>query len=122
MVFPLIIAGGLAGVTAWIADKTGIIDIEDAGEEIGEVVGKVIAGVVSSLPEVIEEAGPAIVDGVSEGAKATRESLRGREAALAMGVTVIAISLCCYWAIRSSLTTPRMEWNSPAAMAYRDSI
>ena len=119
---PLLIAAASIGGTAWVADKAGILDLEDAGEEIGETVGKVIAGVVKALPEVIEEVGPAIVDGVSDGAKATRESLRGREGSLAMGITVVAIAVCCFWAIRSSLTRPTMDWNSPGAMAYRDSF
>ena len=100
---PLLV--GIAGVagTAWVADKAGLFDLEDAGEEIGEVIGKVIAGVVSAIPEVVEEAGPAIVDGVAASAVATRESLRGREAALAFGITVLAITFTSYWAIKGTL-------------------
>ena len=107
MVLPILIGGLIIGGSAWMLDKAGVLDMDDAGEEIGEVIGKVIAGMVRAIPEVIEEAGPAVVDGVAGAAVATRESLRGREAALAMGLTVLAIGLTSYWAVKGTLIRPR---------------
>ena len=111
MVLPLIIGiAGLAG-TAWFADKAGILSLEEAGEEIGEVIGKVMVGVIDALPEVIEGVAPAAVDAVAGSVDATRGALSGKEKAFFTGLTVIIIGITAWWAVKSTLTRPRMRWD-----------
>lgn len=106
MVVPLIL--GLAGVagTGWALDQFGVLDVEDAGEEIGEAVGKVAAGAVRAVPEIIEELGPAVVDGLAGSIAATRNALRGREVHAFAALTVVVLSMATYWALRSTLNPP----------------
>ena len=106
---PILVALAGVGGTAWLADKTGILDLEDAGEEIGEVVGKVFAGVVSAIPEVIEETGPAVVDGLSGSVAATREALRGKERDFIMVGTIIILSITGWWALKSMFPPSGMD-------------
>ena len=103
MVLPILIAlAGVAG-TGWALEKTGLLDIEDAGEEIGEAVGKVAAGAVRAVPEIIEELGPAVVDGLSASLVASRNALKGREVQAFAGLTVVVLALSAYWALKGTL-------------------
>ena len=104
---PLVL--GLAGIagTAWIASEANLIDLEDIGEEIGETIGETMAGVIKAVPAIIEEVGPAIVDGLSASVSATREALRGREHNMAAGLTIVVISITAWWAVKGMLLTPK---------------
>lgn len=104
MVLPLLL--GAAG-TGWLLDQSGILSLDDAGEEIGEAVGGVAAAVVRAVPEIIEELGPAVVDGLSKSVAATREALRGREVQAFAGLTVVVLSFASFWALKSAILPMR---------------
>ena len=101
MVLPLLLVGGALGGGAYLADKLGVLDSDDAGEVVGDIVGTTAKAVMGVIPEVIGELIPALIDGVSEGIVAARESLRGREIAFTTGLTCFLIAYAGFRSLKS---------------------
>ena len=96
-------AAVIGGGSLWAADEIGVLNIEDSGEEVGEFIGNLVAGVVGALPIVVAEVAPATIEALAGSVDATREALRGRETHAFAALTVVVVSIACYWGLKGSL-------------------
>ena len=101
MVLPLLLIVTAVGGGAYLADKLGILDSENAGEVVGNVVAETASAVMSVIPTVLGELAPALIDGVAESVKGARKALEGREIAFTPGVTCFLIGYAGFRALKS---------------------
>lgn len=103
---PLLIGLATVGGSVWAADQLGVLDMEDAGEAIGEIIGTTAATAVKAIPPVMEELGPALVDGVADSVSSVRASLRGREVMFITGLTVALLGIAGWWTLKAVASRP----------------
>ena len=101
MVLPLLLVGTAVGGGAYLADKLGILDSENAGEVVGNVVAETASAVMSVIPTVLGELAPALIDGIAESVKGARKALEGREIAFATGVTCFLIGYAGFRSLKT---------------------
>jgi len=89
MVLPLLLlGGGAAAVVGGLLRSSGI-DLD--GEDVGDSIATALEVVFDALPPVMASFSVGVVDGVAESAEAVREALRGREAGVMAGITMLFI-------------------------------
>jgi len=103
---PLLLGLATVGGGIWAGDQMGLFDLEDAGEAVGEIIGTTAATAVKAIPPVMEELGPALVDGVSDSVVAMREALRGREVMFITGLTVVILGFAGWWTLKAIAARP----------------
>lgn len=96
MVWPLVAAAVTAGGTLWAADKIGVVELD----EVDDIIGNVVETTFTAI-------GPAVVGAVEGTYAAARETVRDRESDAIAVITIIAVSFCCIWAVKSMLTNPK---------------
>ena len=101
MVLPLLLIGTAVGGGAYLADKLGILDSENAGEVVGNVVAATASAGMSVIATVLGEVAPALIDGVAESVKGARKALEGREIAFTTGGTCFLIGYAGFRALKS---------------------
>lgn len=101
MVVPLLVLGATVGGGAYLADKLGVLDADNAGEIVGNVVGQTASAVMSVIPTVLGELAPALIDGVAESVKGARKALEGREIAFTTGLTCFLIAYAGFRTLKS---------------------
>ena len=111
MVLPLLAAFASGGAALWASDKLGLIDIEDAGEEMGEIVGKGVAGLAKAVPEIMDEPAPALVEGLSSSVIALRNAIKNNEQSFATGITIVLLSVSAWWTLKRLVLGPKISVN-----------
>ena len=101
MVLPLVIAAGAVGGGAYLADKLGVLDADNAAELVGEVVADTAIGLISVIPSILGSLAPAIVEGIGEGVNGVLEALEGREVAFMTGLTAMLIGYAGFRSLKS---------------------
>jgi hypothetical protein len=74
----------VVGAGGFIADRSGLLNVEDTASTAASAIGTGIGAVIST-------AGPAIVEGVSTGLVATREAIREKEAEVVASLTAVFV-------------------------------
>ncbi len=101
MVLPLILLGSAVGGGAYLADKLGVLDAEDAAERVQGLVIDTAVAVVGVIPTILGELAPALVDGVSEMTNGVIEALEGREVAFMTGITALLIGYAGFRSLKT---------------------
>ena len=101
MVLPLILVGAPVGGGAYLADKLGVLDADNAAEVVQEVVVDTAKAVIGAVPSVIGELAPALVDGIGEAVGGVLEALEGREVAFMTGLTAMLIGYAGFRSLKS---------------------
>lgn len=102
MVVPLLLLGGATvGGGAYIADKLGILDADNAAEIVADVVADTAVSVISVIPSILGSLAPALVEGVGEAVGGVLEALEGREVAFMTGLTAMLISYAGFRSLKS---------------------
>ncbi len=101
MVLPLILLGSAVGGGAYLADKLGVLDADDAAERVQGLVIDTAVAVVGVIPTVLGELAPALVDGVSEMTNGVIEALEGREVAFMTGITALLIGYAGFRSLKT---------------------
>jgi len=101
MVLPLILIGSAVGGGAYLADKLGVLDADDAAERVQGLVIDTAVAVVGVIPTVLGELAPALVDGVSEMTNGVIEALEGREVAFMTGITALLIGYAGFRSLKT---------------------
>ena len=86
--------GGAALRSQGLLGEDGLFDLPE-GEEIGGAVADALGVVFDALPPVMASFSVGVVDGIAESSEAVRDTLRGRETAVAQGITMFIIG----WAV-----------------------
>ena len=98
MVVPLLLLGGATvGGGAYIADKLGILDADNAAE----IVADTAVSVISVIPSILGSLAPALVEGVGEAVGGVLEALEGREVAFMTGLTAMLIGYAGFRSLKS---------------------
>jgi len=122
MVLPLLLGvSAVGGGLAWILDKGNLLDADAVGEDIGEAIGTGAEILIDTIPPIMARVGPALVEGAVDTVEATREALRGREAAFMAGITMFFIG----WAsirVMKQMTAPRFLWPFPGLVEKARSV
>ncbi len=101
MVLPLILLGTAVGGGAYLADKLGVLDADDAAERVQGLVIDTAVAVVGVIPTILGELAPALVDGVSEMTNGVIEALEGREVAFMTGITALLIGYAGFRSLKT---------------------
>lgn len=101
MVLPLILLGSAVGGGAYLADKLGVLDADDAAERVQGLVIDTAVAVVGVIPTVLGELAPALVDGVSKMTNGVIEALEGREVAFMTGITALLIGYAGFRSLKT---------------------
>lgn len=102
MVLPLLLLGGATiGGGAYLADKLGILDADDVGEQVQSLVIDTAVSVVQVIPTVLAELAPALVDGVASATNGVIEALDGREVAFMTGITALLIGYAGFRSLKT---------------------
>lgn len=101
MVLPLVIAAGAVGGGAYLADKLGVLDAENAAEIVADTVADTAVGVISIIPTILGRLAPAVVEGVGEAVGGVLEALEGREVAFMTGLTAMIIGYAGFRSLKS---------------------
>jgi len=101
MVLPLILLGSAVGGGAYLADKLGVLDADDAAERVQGLVIDTAVAVVGVIPTILGELAPALVDGVSEMTNGVIEALEGREVAFMTGITALLIGYAGFRSLKT---------------------
>ena len=102
MVVPLLLLGGATvGGGAYIADKLGILDADNAAEIVTDVVADTAVSVISVIPSILGSLAPALVEGVGEAVGGVLEALEGREVAFMTGLTAMLIGYAGFRSLKS---------------------
>lgn len=112
MVLPLLLLGGATvGGGAYLADKLGIVDADDVGQQVQSLVIDTAVSVVKVVPTILGELAPALVDGVAEATNGVIEALEGREVAFMTGITALLIGYAGFRSLKTLTGGGRIATN-----------
>ena len=102
MVLPLLLLGGATiGGGAYLADKLGILDADDVGEQVQTLVIDTAVSIVQVIPTILAELAPSLVDGVASATNGVIEALEGREVAFMTGITALLIGYAGFRSLKT---------------------